>query len=66
MSLERRSEEQIRHDIDRNAKDAMQSSYSDKGYQRNHICMLAIQNELLLDIRESLDSIDCALQDLPK
>ena len=58
---ERRSEGQIRKEIHLNAKDALSNKVSERGLSRVAVLTQLTTAEILLDIREHLDSIDARL-----
>ena len=58
---ERRGESQIRKEIHGNAKSALSGSTSTVGLHRSAVIGLYTIAEILLDIREHLDSIDARM-----
>lgn len=58
---ERRSAEQIRKELDQNARDALASTAGEKNLLRVRAVVEIITAEILLDIREHLDGIECSV-----
>lgn len=58
---ERRSAEQIRKELDQNARDALASTAGEKNLLRVRAVVEIITAEILLDIREHLDGIKCSV-----
>jgi len=60
MSEERRSADQLRKEIHANAKDVLGSTISERGLVRSQVIASYVIAEILLDIREHLDGIECS------
>lgn len=62
----RKSYDDVISTIERNARDILSPEAGERSIKRAEGCLLAILCETMLDIREHIDGIECAVLDLVK